>query len=461
MPTEKRPPRGRVLLVDDERAIRQALSVELGHGGFEVAAAASGPEALALLEGDEFDAVLLDLRMPEMPGEEVLAAILRQRPHLAVVILTAHGDVQSAVQCLRAGAFDYLQKPSPLDELELALGRAIESTRLRTANRELNRRLSSPAESAIPLVGDSAAFREIRKVVSRVAPTDVPVLITGESGTGKEIVARSIVAESDRAAASLFTINCAALSESLVESELFGHERGAFTGANETRPGFFELADGGTIFLDEIGEMTPGLQAKLLRVLQFGEFQRVGGRRTLTSDVRIIAATNRDLEAEMRAGGFREDLFHRISTITIAIPPLRERPEDLRPLVEMIVRDRLPRGVAPPEITPEAHVCLAAHDWPGNVRELENVFIRAAILCPEARIEPGHLPPAIRAHAGAPLPAEAAAADATLEEIERRHILAMLERCRGNKAEAARRLGITKRTLYNKLILYGVHQPGA
>jgi two-component system response regulator HydG len=451
----------RTLLIDDDPAIRQALAVELGHAGHEVTLAEDGQCGLEALVQGEFDAVLLDMRLPDRDGLDVLRDIARRAPDLAVVILTAHGDIPTAVESIRRGAFDYLSKPASLTELEAALHRAAEHTRLRQHNRALSERVAGQAPGVCSLVGRSSALEALRATIARIAPTDVPVLISGESGTGKEIVARSLIAQSLRADQPLFTINCAALPPTLIESELFGHERGAFTGADRANPGFFELADGGTVFLDEIAEMPTGLQAKLLRVLQFGEYQRVGGRRTLTTDVRTIAATNRDLEAEIAAGTFRDDLYHRLCVIHLEIPPLRERPDDIEPLIDFVLAQRLPRGITTPQVTGEARALLRAHRWPGNGRELENVLTRAAILCQGGNITPDDLPAPIRASAAPTTPAPPSTqADMTLDEIERRHILEMLRRCGGNKAEAARRLGITKRTLYNKLILYGEHIPG-
>ncbi|NUP90601.1 MAG: sigma-54-dependent Fis family transcriptional regulator [Candidatus Sumerlaeia bacterium] len=444
---------GNVLVVDDDDSIRRALRRELSRSGFNIQEAASGEAAFNVLASEEVEVVLLDIRLPGLSGIELLPEILARWPHLAVIMLTGHGDVDSAVACMRAGAQDFLQKPCHLGELEAALSRAVEKVRLAEQKRDLAARLTEETAGAnTDLVGGSEALGQVRAMIARVAPTDVSVILTGESGTGKEVVARQIVAQSRRAHAPYLTINCGALSETLLESELFGHERGAFTGASERRIGFFEHAGGGTVFLDEVSEMPPAMQAKLLRLLQFGEYFRVGSTEVRRTDVRIIAATNRDLAEEVRGGRFREDLLYRLNTVTIAIPPLRERMEDLPALCQHILGSRLADVGRPVSISAQALEHLQSHGWPGNVRELENVLRSAAIMADGGVIEPGHLPAHLRHAEPAGTP--------SLDEVERRHILAVLEQCGGNKAETARRLGITKKTLYSKLVVYGRHTRG-
>ncbi|MBN1475524.1 sigma-54-dependent Fis family transcriptional regulator [Candidatus Sumerlaeota bacterium] len=454
------PSRGSVLVIHCGITPLERISDELTRRDFAVTTAAGGSEGLRALSGGEFDAVLLDLCLPGRGSLQVLEQIAMRHPDLPVVLLSPPSDVARAVDGMRRGACDCLEKSVPPQALERSLEMAMEQGRLRRRSQVTPRgSLRAPCAAQHP-VGHSSLMRDLRGMIERVAPTDISVLITGESGTGKEVVARSLVAHSARADQPLFTLNFAAMPASLIESELFGHERGAFTGADQARPGFFELADGGTVFLDEITETPPELQAKLLRVLQFQECRRIGGKRLIPSNVRVVAATNRDPEVEVAAGRFREDLYHRLAAITLRIAPLRERPEDIGPLVDLILSERLPRDTPPPALSEEALACLMRHHWPGNVRELENVLLRASILCEGGVIQPRDLPASIRESNGNGGPRSLPASpDATLGEMERRHILGMLERCGGNKAETARRLGITKRTLYNKLIHYGVHRP--
>jgi two-component system response regulator HydG len=454
------PSRGRVLVIHCEITPLERISDELAQRGFDVTTAAGGSEGLRALSGEKFDTVLLDLCLPGMGSLQVLEQIAQRHPDLPVVLLSPPSDVPRAVDGMRRGAWDCLENTAQPHALERALDMVMERGRLRRRSQVGSQRTPRPPCAAQHPVGHSPLMRDLRRTIQRVAPTEISVLITGESGTGKEVVARSLVAHSSRADQPLFTLNFAAMPASLIESELFGHERGAFTGADQARPGFFELADGGTVFLDEITETPPELQAKLLRVLQFQECRRIGGKHLIPSNVRVIAATNRDPEAEVAAGRFREDLFHRLAAITLRITPLRERPEDIESLVDLILSERLPRDTPSPGLSEEALACLMRHHWPGNVRELENVLLRASILCDGGVIQPHDLPASIRESNGNGGPRMLPIApDATLGEMERCHILCMLERCGGNKAETARRLGITKRTLYNKLIHYGVHRP--
>ncbi|MBN1476375.1 sigma-54-dependent Fis family transcriptional regulator [Candidatus Sumerlaeota bacterium] len=450
-----------MLIVDDDVSIRRALGRELERSGFSVREACDAEEGYAALRRRETEVVLLDIRLPGASGVEALGEIRRRWPEVEVVMLTGHGDVETAVECMRQGAHDFLQKPCHLGELETALSRAIEKHRLAEQNRDLKRRIGRPTVApGVELIGRSRAIEDLRALIARVAPTNVSLIITGDSGTGKEVVARQVVSQSQRASEPFMAINCGALTETLLESELFGHERGAFTGADERRLGFFELANRGTILLDEIGEMPAAMQAKLLRVIQFGEFFRVGSTEVHRTDVRIIAATNRDLAAEVEAGRFREDLLYRLNTVMIHVPPLRERPDDLPDLIEHILAHEMDDvGVTDVSLTPEALECLRQHSWPGNVRELENALRSAAIMSAGEPIRPEHLPQHMRCGEAAH-PAEGGEVTLSLDEIERRHILAVLDDCGGNKAEAARRLGITKKTLYSRLVLYGRHVRG-
>lgn len=464
-PTE----RHSILLVDDEGAIRRVLASELGAAGFEVATAGDATAARELLDATPFDAMILDVRLPGMSGDQMLPSLREEHPHMPVVMLTGHADVELAVHCMREGAADLVTKPCSVDHLAMALRRAIDVMRLRESNRLLTRHARAARPARPRLIGNAPSMQRLRDMIRRVSPSDEPVLVIGESGTGKELIAREIQTGSPRAQKPFITVNCAAVAESLLESELFGHEKGAFSGAIDRRLGFFELAHEGTIFLDEIGDMPLSMQPKLLRVLQSGEFRRVGGGRVLHADVRVIAATNRPLHEEVRAGRFREDLFHRINTIQLESPPLRERTPDLEELIDSFLDEVGGRGQERHRLSPEALVVLRGYAWPGNVRELRNVIRRAVILAERPLIEvedlPRHIREEVRARqeGGVPLPVagrEGAAAtnplDQPLEEVERRHILAVLRDSNGNKTHAARRLGVSVKTLYNKLEAWGL-----
>ena len=442
----------RILVADDEAGLREFITDSLELDEHTVVAAKDGREAAKLLDERGFDLVLTDLKMPGLDGMAILRKVRAEQPEVEVIVMTAHGTVDNAVEAMKLGAFEYLQKPiSGPDELRLLVGRAVE-------RRELHNRVDG-AERHIgpagpPLTYGDPVMRPVVEAIEKVARTAATVLLLGESGTGKEVAARSIHAQSPRATRPFMAINCAALSEQLLESELFGHEKGAFTGATERKRGRVELADGGTFFLDEVGELRPELQAKLLRVLQEKRFERVGGSRTLESDVRWIAATNRDLRAMIDAGTFREDLYHRLAVFPIKLPPLRERPHDLLPLarhlLERISRD-LKRGK--PKLTAAAEKRLAAAAWRGNVRELANTLERAAILADGDAIDAQHIwledagekPAAARSDEVKPL-----------AELEREAILHALDVVGGNRRRAAELLGIGERTLYDKLKKYGV-----
>jgi two-component system, NtrC family, response regulator AtoC len=441
----------RVLVVDDEEGIRSFIAEALAGEGLRVTEAEDGAVAARLLGQQAFHLLITDLRMPGLDGMALLRLAREQAPEMEVIVLTAHGTVAGAVEAMKLGAFDYLGKPlSGPDELRLTVGRALERRRLRAERQRFEEREPPPAVAADPVM--LAVLAQVHKV----APTDATVLLTGESGTGKEVVARTLHRESRRADGPFVAVNCAALSETLLESELFGHEKGAFTGAAAARRGRFELADGGTLFLDEIAEVQPPVQVKLLRVLQERRFERVGGTRTIEVDLRLVAATNRDLAAELAAGRFRADLYHRLAVFPIALPPLRARPGDILPLGRALL-ERIGARLGRPglRLTAEAEARLRGHPWPGNVRELENVLERAAILAAGPELQASDLllgPP------GATAPAAGGAAlpelDGSLRDLEREAIRRALAATGGHRKQAAERLGIGLRTLYDKLKEY-------
>jgi DNA-binding NtrC family response regulator len=443
---------GTVLVVENETNMRRVLGTLLRRDGLHVLEAGDGQEALDLLGRERVDAVLTDLKMPRMNGLELLAEATRQHPGIPVVLLTAFGTVGSAVEALKKGAFDYLTKPFDPEELRQVLEKAVRTRALQES--EATAPAGDSPESL--MVGESRSLALVREVIERVAPTPATVLITGESGTGKELVARSLHARSPRRDAPFVKINCAAIPESLFESELFGYERGAFTGAGARKPGRFELADRGTLFLDEIGEMPLSTQPKLLRALQEGRFFRVGGTRVVSVDVRLVAATNRDLFAEVRGGRFREDLFYRLHVVPIHMPALRERREDIPALAALFVRRfarRLRKGEL--EIEPEAMAAMRLHEWPGNIRELENAIERALLLA-DARIRLRDLPAEVAAAAER---ARGCALGASLRElvrqetrrIEREAICGALAATGGNVTRAAAQLGLSRRGLQLKM----------
>jgi DNA-binding NtrC family response regulator len=456
----------KVLVVDDERKMGVILKGALEDEGHEVTALEKSAEAARLLEREAFDLVITDLKMAPPDGLELLRHARGIRADQAVILMTAYATAQTAVEAMRAGAYDYLIKPFELDELRLrvkkldrerALG---EDMRLLERENALLKRVSGATARLDRLIGRSAAMRDVFELAEKVAGTDATVLVRGDSGTGKSLLARAIHAASPRAAGPFITVNCGALPESLLESELFGHEKGSFTGAVGRKQGRFVTAEGGTIFLDEIGEMSPALQVKLLQVLEEKQFYPVGGERPVTADVRIIAATNRDLEEAIGEGEFREDLFYRLNVFPIAIPPLAARREDIPALLELFL-SRF--GRKPEELTEESRAALLAYSYPGNVRELENLVERAAILGGPGTIERRHFPaldrPAPRPGAAAPAPAaapEIPEEGLSLENLEKELILKALEKAGGNKTQAARLLGLTRRTLYSRLERHGL-----
>jgi len=457
----------RVLIVDDDPLSREFLIEAVDSLGFTVDQAASAEDALASIERKMPDLVLSDLRMPGMDGSQLIEAIGRQHPGLPSVLVTAHGTIEAAVEAMRHGAEDFILKPCSPDTIEMVIDRIERTRRLEHENEYLRAELVGTEAPSI--VGDSEETQDLLRSASRIARSKGTVLITGESGTGKERIAHFIHQNSPRKDGPFIRVNCAALSETLLESELFGHERGAFTGAHRQRPGRFELADGGTILLDEIGEISPAMQAKLLRVLEEEEFERVGGTTTLNVDVRVIASTNRNLPDEIAAGDFREDLYYRLHVLPVNITPLRERTGDILPLTQHFLDMYSQRNGRPtPRLTDEARDQLLTWQWPGNVRELENVLQRSVILLDTDDLGLEDLSFGPSTAGGASSRDEVTTADIfdpeedlgnrlanmAVADIERIAILATLESTGGNKTEAARRLGVTARTLSNKIKLW-------
>jgi len=443
----------RVLVADDEKNLRDLLVRELERKGHEAAGVPDGRAALERLREDMPDVLLLDMRMPRMEGIEVLRALGEMSEAPQVIVMTGFQDVGNAVEAMKLGAYDYLTKPARIEELDVLIRKAYEKGRLIRQNTVLRAQLDPEGiASSVGIVTASPAMQEVLRLVDRVAPTDSSVLVLGESGTGKELVARAIHERSPRAAQAFVPIHCGALPREVLESELFGHEKGAFTGAVSFKPGLIELADGGTLFLDEIGEMEPDSQVKLLRVLESHAFFRVGGTRRRSVDMRLVAATNRDLAEAIRAGEFRQDLYYRINTIALTLPPLRERPEDVGLLAAHFLEQNASYGRK--RLSPAALRCMEAYEWPGNVRELQHAIQRAVILGKGNEIEPEDLPGEITA--GREGATERALEGGTLEDVERQHIIATLRQVGAHRAKAAALLGIDPKTLYRKLLTYGI-----
>jgi DNA-binding NtrC family response regulator len=447
-----------VVLVDDDAVFRHVMAGEVARLGYTVATAESGAEAIRTIADTQPQIVLLDLQLPDMTGLDVLKVIRERSPGSEVIMLTGHGSIDSAIESIKIGAFDYVAKPCPLDEIEVRLYRALEQQRPFAHGRPLERGLTPP-DLRNSFVGESPAFRGTLRLIDQVAPTDSTVLIAGETGTGKELVAKLIHARSHRRDRPFVVVQCAALQESLLQSELFGHERGAFTGADRAKPGLFEVANGGTMFLDEIGEVSPSTQVTLLRVLDSGTFRHVGGTTEIRVDVRVLAATNRDLTAMVRQGSFREDLFFRLSTMTVELPPLRSRGADVELLARHCVALINARFGSHKSMTGETVAALMRHDWPGNVRELLHAIEAAMVVCDNDRILPDHLPKSVRAPRAIPIPA--AGSDdqpglPTLVQMEREHMKRALDATDGHRGQAARILGISERNLYRKLREHGL-----
>ena len=446
----------RVLVVDDERALRFLMEKELPRAGCAVACATSGEDALERLRTEEFDVVLMDLKMPGMGGLEALRRLRDLGTSAEVVVLTGHPDVATAIEAMKLGAYDYLTKPFKLAEVELVLRRAAERRRLTRENTALRQMVSQRSHPPLVL-GQSGVMAAVLATVQRIAVSDANVLIEGESGTGKGLIAQAIHQQSARSQGPFLAVNCSGFQDQLLESELFGHEKGAFTGAMALKQGLFEVADRGTLFLDEVAEMSPAMQAKLLQVLDSREFRRVGGTRVLRADVRIVAATNRTMQREVSEGRFREDLYYRLNVVGILVPPLRERREDIPTLAEHFLA-RFQASAGPRKIfSPEALKSLVEYGWPGNVRELANIIERLVILSPGDVIGPEALPPNIR-HPR-PVAPPTVSGPTSLAEMERLHISRMLQETGGKKMQAARALGIDIKTLNKKIRDYQIDLP--
>jgi two-component system, NtrC family, response regulator PilR len=460
-----------ILVVDDEPSMREFLEILLAKQGHQVSTAADVTAALARVAQGDLDLVITDLRLGRESGLDVLRAVKTDAPAVEVVMVTAFATTENAIQAMKAGAYDYVLKPFKVDELQLVVQKALERRALLAENLVLRHRVGAPRVSE--LIGRAPVIEELRHLVDKVAPTRTTVLVTGESGTGKEVVARALHARGGRADAPFVAINCGAIPEGLIESELFGHEKGAFTGAADQRPGLFEVAGAGTLFLDEVGELPPAVQVKLLRALQERKIRRVGGTRDLPVAARIVAATNRELAEEVKAGRFREDLYYRLNVIQLRLPPLRERREDLPLFLEhYLLRFAAEQARSVPHFGPEAERLLLGWSYPGNVRELANLVERAVTLSSGPVIEPSVLPPALRGQL--PGGGGAAAGPATalpdagldlqshLDQIERTILEQALARTSGVKTEAARLLSLTFRSLRYRLAKYGIggEEPG-
>lgn len=447
----------RILVVDDEGRNREFLRELLEVEGFDVETAKDGQEAIEILENMDFDLVLTDLKMPRADGLSVLEGLRRINPQTVAIVFTGYGSIDTAVKAVKLGAYDYITKPLKIEEIMLVIQRALEHRKLTLENEMLRRQLKRKYKFD-NIIGDSESMEEVFRLVEKIANTDSTVLIYGESGTGKELIARAIHFNSDRRERPLIPVNCGAIPEELLESELFGHEQGAFTGATRTRIGRFELGNGGTIFLDEIGDMSPALQVKVLRVLQEHEFERVGGMKTIKVDIRVIAATNKDLEKNVAEGKFREDLFYRLNVIPIQLPPLRERRSDIPLLVNHFVEmynEKNKHNIS--GVTPEAMDLLMNYDWPGNVRELENMIERIVILKGEGTTEPGDLSEKVltsnsrSVHPRIQIPENGISFNTAVTEFERELILQALNRTNWVKNKAAKLLNLNRTTLVEKM----------
>jgi two-component system response regulator HydG len=447
----------RILVVDDEQSHRTMLKAVLSAEGYEISEASDGTSAMKAVESDSFDLILMDIRMADIDGIEAMRQIKKTSPSMPVVIMTAYASVSTAVDALKSGAYDYLTKPLDIEELKILIQKALEHYRLREENVFLRERLADRFDFS-QIIGKSRAMRDLFEALSLVAPSDTTILIYGGSGTGKELVANAIHQNSPRARKPFIKVSCAALPETLLESELFGHERGAFTGAVARKAGRFQLANGGTIFLDEVGEMSPATQVKLLRVLQEREFEPLGGTKTIQVDIRVIAASNKDLETEVKEGKFREDLFYRLNVVPIHLPPLSERKEDIPLLAEHYFRFYKEKNKSSVRgFSPKTMDMMVRHDWPGNVREMENAIERAVLFCQGEYISPQDLPSPIQtAQNGQRL--VSVPAGMTLKQVEKEVVMNCLAETNGNRTQTARILGISRKTLQNKLKEYGISE---
>jgi two-component system response regulator HydG len=448
----------KILVVDDEQSHRTMLKAVLTREGYTVSEADDGTSAIKAVEAEPFDLILMDVRMTDMDGIQALEEIRKISPSVPVIMMTAYASVKTAVEALKAGAHDYLTKPLDIDELKILIRKALEHYHLQTENILLRERLADRFDFS-RIIGTSRRMRELFETLSLVAPSDATVLIYGESGTGKELVANAIHQNSPRAQKPFVKVSCAALPETLLESELFGHERGAFTGAFTRRIGRFQVADGGTLLLDEVNTMTLSTQVKLLRVLQEREFEPLGSTRTIRVDIRLIASTNKDLESEVKEGRFREDLFYRLNVVPVLLPPLRERKEDIPLLAEHFftrLQEKNRRAIK--GFLPKTIDMMLRWDWPGNVRELENVVERAVLLCRSDYISPEDLPGSMQGLSG---PDEAQSlmhvpSGMTMREVEKQVIIQTLDEVKGSRTQAAKTLGLSRKTLQNKLKEYGI-----
>ena len=446
-----------VLITDDEANIVSGLKYAFEDEGFSVLTAGNGLEAWHEINTNSVDLVITDLRMPEMDGYELIKKISASYPTLPVIVLTGHGTIETAVETMRDGAIDFFTKPVDLDKLILVVKKSIKNSQLQEQNKKLTEEINKlrSQQRYSKIIGKSGKLSEMMQIINQVASTKASVLITGESGTGKELVADAIVSLSDRKDKPFIKVHCASLSESLLESELFGHEKGAFTGATAQKRGRFELADGGTIFLDEIGEINPSTQVKILRVLQEREFERVGGEKTIKVDVRVIAATNRNLLEEVKKGAFREDLYYRLNVVHIEVPPLRERKEDIE-LLALNFLDQFNKedGRKIEGISSQARKALLSYDWPGNIRELKNSIESSVVLARGNIIQLEDLPAQITSQVAENKSSITIDLPVTMEEAERKIILSTIEYCAGNKSRASELLEIGRKTLHRKLNEY-------
>jgi len=441
----------RILVVDDEAPMRESLNDWLKEDGYEVGLAANGQEGVEMAQKDEWEVILLDLKMPGMDGLETLKGIKAVSPDSEIIMMTAYATIDTAVQAMREGAFDYLVKPFDPDEIELQIKKIISHKEVVLENLLLRKKLEERTQYD-EIIGKSACMQEIFELIDRVAPTDSTVLITGESGTGKELIAQAIHGNSQRAYMPFIAVSCGALPDTLLESELFGYEKGAFSGAEHTKRGRFEMADGGTLFLDEIGDISLKTQVDLLRVLQQKEFNRLGGEIPIQVDVRILAATNRNLEAAISEKRFREDLYYRLNVISIHVPPLRERKEDIPLLAKAALhKSCMEMNREPVPVSPSAMKRLMNYDWPGNVRELENIMERALVIGRGDEITPEDLPFPSASDQETSYPR-------SLKSMEKAHINRILEQVNWNISQAARELEIDRQTLYNKIEKYGIER---
>lgn len=446
-----------ILITDDEVNIVSGLKYAFEDEGYTVLSANNGLEAWHLVNTNAVDLVITDLRMPEMDGYELIRKISASYPMLPIIVITGHGTIETAVETMRDGAVDFFTKPVDLDKLLLVVKKSIKNSQLQEQNRKLSEEIDKlrSQQKYSKIIGKSGKLSQMMQIINQVAPTKASVLITGESGTGKELVADAIVSLSDRKDKPFIKVHCASLSESLLESELFGHEKGAFTGASSQKKGRFELADGGTIFLDEIGEIDMSTQVKILRVLQEREFERVGGEKTIRVDVRLIAATNRDLASEVKKGNFREDLFYRLNVVHIEVPPLRERKEDIELLtINFLDEFNKEDGRKIEGISPQARRALLNYDWPGNIRELKNCIESSVVLAKGNIIQLEDLPPQVTQKEGEAKSSITINLPTTMEEAEKKIILSTIEYCAGNKSRASELLDIGRKTLHRKLNEY-------